>query len=317
MKYYQTSLIKSFFYLTILISLTIIPSGLMYAQKIDVCDTQIHIGPGNIEETLAAMNALGIQSVVIDEYWLPGLDYMPHQKLPDGGIRPVCPTAQLASLLHPDRFSYVLRVEISDPEYQAIIRMVKDSPSGIGIRIIPGMTAEGTRAFAEGAYDNLLNAVEKSGLPLFLFLPDHPEIIAECAKKFPRLRIIIDHCGIYSNEMRMMLGGKVPARSQDEQLSLFDDVLSLSVYPNIALKWSHSSEMFNSPVYPGGELWPILRKAISSFGADRIMWASDFSVNQRGETWSEILYGIKGNSDLTDQEIRAILGGTARTWLKK
>lgn len=36
-------------------------------KKLDIVDTQIHIGPGHIEETLAAMDALGIRSVMVDE----------------------------------------------------------------------------------------------------------------------------------------------------------------------------------------------------------------------------------------------------------
>nr|WP_068505179.1 amidohydrolase family protein [Paenibacillus kribbensis] len=75
--------------------------------------------------------------------------------------------------------------------------------------------------------------------------------------------------------------------------------------------------MFDTSVYPGTELQPLLRKAISRFGADRIMWASDFSVNQRGENWSEILYGMKGNFSLTDQKRSDLLGGTARKWLNR
>ncbi|CAM4203127.1 amidohydrolase family protein [Paenibacillus macerans] len=285
------------------------------APALDVVDTQIHIGPGGIEETLAAMDAMGIQSVLIDEFWLPGTDYKPHHDLSEGAIRPINPTAELAAQLYPERFSWVLRVDRMDPEYAAIIRMVRDAPSGRGIRIIPGMTLKDTQAFADGEYDHILAATEKAGLPLFLYLPDHPELIADAAKKFPNLRIIVDHIGLYSNAMRTMFGGAVPARSPEEQQALFDKVLALSTFPNIALKWSHASEMFDTPVYPGEDLQPLLRKAISSFGADRIMWASDFSVNQRGENWSEILYGVKGNFKLSDQERAAILGGTARKWL--
>ena len=35
----------------------------------DVVDTEVHIGPGGIERTLAAMDALGIRFILIDEYW--------------------------------------------------------------------------------------------------------------------------------------------------------------------------------------------------------------------------------------------------------
>lgn len=281
-----------------------------------IIDTQIHIGPGKIEETLAAMDALGIQSALIDEYWLSDMfAYHPNHPLENGAIRPVCPTAELASQMYPERFSWVLRVDKDDPEFAAIIRMIKTSPAGRGIRLIPGMTPQGVKDFSEGAYDHLLAAAAENDLPVFLHLPDHPEAIGERARKFPSLRIIVDHCGLFHNHMRAMYGKDAITLSDEEQLALYDRVLRLSEFDNIALKWAHASTMFNIPAFPGEKLRPILRDTIRHFSADRIMWASDFSVNQRGESWSELLYGMKCNTDLTEQEASAILGDTARTWL--
>lgn len=50
-------------------------------------------------------------------------------------------------------------------------------------------------------------------------------------------------------------------------------------------------------------------------GAERIMWASDFSVNQRGESWADLLYGVLGDPDLTQSEREWVLGRSLRTWL--
>lgn len=283
--------------------------------KLDIVDTQIHAGPGRIEETVAAMDALGIRSVVMDEYWLRSFNAEPHHVLPTGDYRPICPTAELAAQLYPERFSWVLRVRRLDPEYASIVRIVRDSPFGRALRIDPGMSPLEVKAFAEGHYDHLLKASAENNLPIFFFMPDQPELIAKCAEKFPELRIIVDHCGIYSNGMRTTIGGGDRAFSPQEQMAMFEKVLALSKYENIAMKWAHTSDMFDTPVYPGTALQPILRKAIDSFGADRIMWASDFSVNQLGETWAEILFSVKGNATLSDVEAAAILGGTARKWL--
>ena len=41
----------------------------------------------------------------------------------------------------------------------------------------------------------------------------------------------------------------------------------------------------------------MLKDAIEAFGADRIMWASDYSVNMLGESWEDILNGIQKNID--------------------
>lgn len=284
-------------------------------MNLDIIDTQAHIGPGGIEETLSALNVLGIRGLVVDEYWLQNFfAYEPHEKLENGAIRPICPTAEEAAARYPDRFAWVLRVNRLDPEYKAQVNKVRDSAGGRAIRLIPGMDPREVAAFTAGEYDALLGAICDSGLPLFLHLPDRPELIAQRARRFPALRIVVDHCGLFNNAMRAMNPAAKPL-SDDEQLALYDRVLALGELPNVGLKWAHYSTMFHIPAWPGEGLRPILRKTINAFGTERIMWASDFSVNQSGDTWGELLYSVLDDTDLTETERAALLGGTARAWL--
>jgi predicted TIM-barrel fold metal-dependent hydrolase len=281
----------------------------------DIVDAQIHIGPGGIAEALAQMNALGIKAALIDEYWFfRGANNEPHHLLESGVQRPVAPTAELAAQLNPDCFSYLLRVSVADPDYASMIRQVRDAPGARALRIDPGMSGELMQAFATGGYDHVLAAATENGLPLFAFAPDNPAAFARAAKAFPGLKLIIDHCGVFSNSMRSSFA-KLPELDEAAQLTLFGEVLALSEFPNVALKWGHSSGMFDKPVWPGEGLWPILRKAVDAFGAERVMWASDFSVNQRGESWADLLYGVLGDPDLTQGEREWVLGKTLRTWL--
>jgi L-fuconolactonase len=243
-----------------------------------------------------------------------GLQRLPHYDLPGGGIRMIGPTAQLAAMLDPKRFSWLLRVNPSDSEYASLIRQVRDSIGGRAIRIDPGMVPEDMRLLGEGGYDAIAAATAEAGLTLCVFAPDHPQYIQRLARKFPDLKIVLDHCGVMGNELRARLGGHVPQRDESAQLALFDEVLRLSDLPNVALKWCHASYMFGKPAWPGRDLWPILRRAIAAFGAERILWASDYTANQRGESWGEILYGIRADPGLTQEELALILGGTARKW---
>ena len=280
----------------------------------EIVDAQIHIGPGGIAEVLSAMDALGIKAALLDEYWLRSFANEPHHLLEDGTQRPVAPTAELACQLHPDRFAYLLRVDLRDPDYAAVIRQVRDAPGGRALRVDPGMTAERRKAFAGGGYDHIFAAAAEAGLPLFAFAPDDPAAFARAAQAFPSLRLIVDHCGVFSNSMRSSFA-QLPELDEAGQMALFDGVLALSQYPNVALKWGHASAMFDRPAWPGEDLRPILRKAIDAFGASRVMWASDFSVNQRGESWADLLYGVLGNPDLSQGEREWLLGKSLRTWL--
>ena len=280
----------------------------------DIVDAQIHIGPGGIDRALAQMDALGIRAALIDEYWFDGAPNRPHHVLAGGVQRPVAPSAELAAQLHPDRFSYLLRVDVDDPDYPQIIRQQRDAPGCRALRVDPGMSAARRAAFAQDGYDHIFRAAAENGLALFAFAPDNPAAFARAARMFPELKLIVDHCGVFSNSMRTGFAG-LPPLDNGAQDALFAEVLALAELPNVALKWGHASAMFDQPAWPGDGLWPILRKAIDAFGADRVMWASDFSVNQRGESWADLLYGVLGNPNLSDAERQGVLGGALRKWL--
>lgn len=281
----------------------------------DIVDAQIHLGPGRIAETLAAMDALGLRAVMVDEYWLGSARAGdPGYPVEGGAFRPIQPTAELAAMLHPERFSYLVRLDRNDRDLAAVIRMARDAPCARALRIIPGMSAPETEAFAAGAYEAICAAACDAGLPLFVVAPGQAQAFAAYARKFPDLRIIVDHCGLWSNSVRRMLD-LGPPKNADQQLAAFDEILALAEFPNVALKWAHAPAMFERPAWPPEGLAPILRRAIDRLGAERIMWASDYSTNQTGESWAELLFGVRGNSDLTQSEREALLGGTIRAWL--
>lgn len=98
----------------------------------DIVDAQIHIGPGGIDAVEASMDARGISAVLVDEEWMWGLQQQPHYPLAGGGFRPIGPTAQLAAMLKPERFSWLLRIKRLDPEYAALARLAGLRPSGRG-----------------------------------------------------------------------------------------------------------------------------------------------------------------------------------------
>jgi len=280
----------------------------------DIVDAQIHLGPGRISETLAAMDALGVRAVMVDEYWLGAARVGdPGYPVEGGAFRPIQPTAELAAMTHPDRFSYLVRLDRNDRDVGAVIRMARDAPYARALRITPGMWPAEVEAFAAGDYEAIFAQACDAALPVFVFAPGQALALATYARKFPGLRIVADHCGVWSNAMRRTLG--LEALERAAQLAAFDEVLALADLPNVALKWAHAPAMFETPGWPGEGLRPILRRALDHFGAERVMWASDHTANQTGETWAELLFGMLGNADLSSAEREAVLGGTARGWL--
>ncbi|MGI9329020.1 MAG: amidohydrolase family protein [Pseudomonadales bacterium] len=282
----------------------------------DIVDSQIHFGPGGIDEVLAEMDTLGIQACLVDEFW--GLEtWGPGYSLPNGTFRPTRPTVELAAALHPDRFAYVARVERTDPEVLSLIRIAADDPNARAIRLIPAVTAAEVEAFSSGDYDDIFAVANHSGMPVFLFIAGYVELMPRYLQKYPQVRFIVDHCGMPMEAGIGMLDEDTPGGSSHPgpDVPYFDKVLELADYPNVALKWSHAQGMFGELEYPSPGLIPHLHRAIDAFGVQRIMWASDHGGNQTGETWEQLVHYLLDSDGVSQEEKAWLFGKTVRAML--
>jgi len=281
---------------------------------LDIVDAQLHVGRGKIGATLEAMDALGIRSVLIDEFWgswkgTHPAHIEPGFLLKNGAWRAAWPTAAEASILHPERFSYLVRIDRLDPQLEPLMRTLGSTPGVRALRLQPVWTLEEAQAFAAGAYAALLDVAQDIGLPVCFFIPGHVELLIPYLKQYPRLNFIIDHCGVGYHGIPQ--GRPEPAAGLSVAPAYFAKVLELAEFPNVSLKWSHAQDRFGVTEYPFTALRPYLRRAIASFGADRIMWASDKSVLP-AYGWSDLLHYLRDDPELSADEKTWILGGTAR-----
>jgi L-fuconolactonase len=266
----------------------------------DIVDAQVHVFLTMQEsEALAAMDALGIRSVVIDELW--GFDDkmqgLPFARFPDGFARAVSPLAQAASLRHPERFSYLQRVSRHDPDLPALFSLLGSSPGCRSVRIDVRDPAE-NQAFRDGGYDELLKLARKYDLAASVLGRETGATVRGAVARFPDLRFVVDHCGFVRTPQQ------------------WEDVLALGKNKNVWLKWSHAHRAFGAAHYPFAEFNPQLARAIDAFSVERVMWASDFTHNQRHDrsanTWAELLYSIRDSAALSEGEKEWLLGRTAR-----
>ncbi len=289
----------------------------------DIVDTQVHLGPGGAAEMVAAMDALGIRSVLVDEWWMgtPG-----HPSYTVGDFtRAATPTAELAAWTWPGRFAFVLRVDRRDPHLRSIVAMARDNPHAKALRILPGITRAEAEQFAAGAYDGLFGAADECGLPIFAAVGGKTHLLVPYLQKFPSVKVIVDHCGMPPSKLIRsaiaQLEGLPDSEDYwkhfcDEPLSdSLERVVQLADHGNVALKWAHASAVFEAAGYPNEGVRPYLRRALDAFGAERIMWASDHTANLTGETWGETLFSLRNNPDLSAPERECLLGSTARRWL--
>jgi predicted TIM-barrel fold metal-dependent hydrolase len=280
----------------------------------DIVDAQLHVGRGKIEATLEAMDALGIRSVLIDEFWgefgtAHPTHIQPGYRLPNGAWRAAWPTAEEASLRYPDRFSYLVRIDRLDPQLESVMRMVGSSPNARAFRLQPVWTLDEAMEFANGAYEPVLELAQDIGLPVCLFIPGYVEQLRPYLAKFPRLTFVIDHCGMgFPNIPHGRPAGEAQRTLEPGYLA---EVLKLAEFPNTALKWSHAQDRFGVKSYPYEALRPLLRQALTAFGPQRLMWASDKSVIP-GHSWSEMLFYLRDDPELDAAEKAWIVGRSAR-----
>ena len=277
----------------------------------DIVDAQYHLTPGKTDVMFGGMDAIGVTSVLIEEYWFDPVEYanyilQPGYRLENGAWRAIFPNAELASMLHPDRVSFYVRLDRRDPRLEAVMRILGDSPFARGYRAMPRWTPEEARAFAGGEYDEMFAIAQDVGMPICLVIAGWVHHLPRYLEKYPDLMFVVDHCGIPGEELVATsdLGGR-------SRLEYFDVVLQLAEHPNVALKWAHTQRLFDAPDHPYEPVRPYLRRALEAFGADRLLWASDASIIW-DHRWSDSLTYLRDDPELTQDEKEWILGRTAR-----
>jgi predicted TIM-barrel fold metal-dependent hydrolase len=300
------------------------------SSNIEIVDAQVHLNQlvpdwrtAAMDDVIAtgvqAMDAVGVDRVLIGE--ARGFDpkMRPEgNELPNGAIRTDYPFSERAVELHPDRFIYHVRIDFRDPEMERIAEGVRGLPGAHGMRIVPVPQTGEVTSLERGEFDALFAAAERHQVPVFAWVPGRAHLLEPYIRKFPKLQFIVDHCGVGVAPIRI---GQLPVtmatsltESRAERISQLQRVCEMARYPNVSLKWCHAPGLLSEEEYPYRDLMPLLRTAIDAFSAERIMWASDYTVarDQNGNSWGQCLYYLLDSDRLSSAEKEWILGGAAR-----
>lgn len=284
-----------------------------------VIDAQVHLnrwGPDWVDAeadqlidlALAAMDAVGVDAVLVDERAAPDIMHDPDPNASDMGngvLRFTMPFAERAATLHPTRFAMIARADWRDPDIDSRIAGFARTPGIVATQIAPSLKAEEWQAFIGGNYDRFLAACEAHALPVFVFLAGRVEALPPLLARFPKLTFIVDHWGF-----------PMPSDQPRPGMTHFEKVLALAAYPNVALKWCKGSVFVSSEPYPHRDLVPYMRRALDAFGAERILWASDITQARGRFTWAEALHQIKDCNALDEREKAAVLGQNCQKILR-
>jgi predicted TIM-barrel fold metal-dependent hydrolase len=281
----------------------------------DIVDAQLHMEQGPIEITLASMDAIGIRSVMLEEFWYwikspnPIFNH-PGFELSNGSWRASYPGAELASLKYPDRFSFFVRIDRRDPEIESVMRVIASSPYAKAFRFLATRTPEEAEIFMAGGYDKAFEIAQDIGMPVCLAIPGYVEYLPRYLKKFPRVNFVVDHWGLATKYNTT--GRSIADSSRVLSPNYMGEVLKLGEHLNVSIKISHAHMFFDATEFPYDPIRPHLRAAIQAFGADRVVWSSDCTVLRPAISWANLVHYIRDDPEFSRREKEKILGRNAR-----
>ena len=264
-------------------------------RTLEVVDAHIHVR-GEVEQAVAAMDAVGVESAVVDI--APPETYV----LPSGVTRYDYGFVENAMARYPGRFAYMARFDPADPELDELMERVAASPGAVCVRTSDGAALE------SGGDAPILAAAGRHGLPVMVYLAGRHEALMRYVREFDDVQFVIDHCGLDVHEFFSSGSFAHPAGFY------VDALMRYTSFPNVAVKWSHAPRMSRQS-YPFKDVAEQLARMIDAFGVERLLWGSDYTVVRDHHTYAQSLFCVRDSDLLSESDKEWILGKTLRQLL--
>jgi L-fuconolactonase len=190
-------------------------------------------------------------------------------------------------LLEPDEAARALDRYGRHPKFRGIRHLIHEEPDPDWV--VQDRVIEGLNVLAERAMIFEVVAV----------FPNHLKHVPTLAERVPGLTLVIDHLA------------KPPIRERVME-PWFTQLAAAARYPNVYAKVSGLNTAADWDTWSAADLRRYIDAAIDRFGADRLMFGSDWPVcvlaGDYARVWAETNRALEGRPQ---HEIDAILGGTA------
>lgn len=223
---------------------------------------------------------------------------------------------------HPDRFAGVIVADQSpsrnsqgttgrepgtDPAARLLQRLEHTGAGGLRMNWLgpPDRPVTASPAFG------VLETLARQGLVLWFYAPpEQLTLLDEALQALPGLRVVLNHLGFCPTGMtvddhaRPRIDTPLPPPTHPR-------VQALARHPGVRVMLS-GEYAFSRRGHPYPDLTPVVRSLRDTFGADRMLWASDFPWTVSEPGYRRLLELPDHHlPDLTGPERAAILGGTA------
>jgi L-fuconolactonase len=240
-------------------------------------ETAVYVNPP--ERLLALMDEAGVEgATVVQPFGLYGFDNSLHAD---------------AAAKYPERFVGICGLSPALPDAPARLRHLIQERGMRGLRVIlRGGPQEAPPD--DPRFRALMTEAERLDIPVcFLTRPKFLPAIHELARRSPDLRIALDHLGI-------------PNSGSAE---LPESLLALAALPNVFLKFS------SMLILAGPNFLDLLHRLIARFGAERLLWGSNYPPTDEGGYVNTVEIARRALSSLPEPDRYALFTGTAlRLW---
>jgi len=198
---------------------------------------------------------------------------------------------------YPERFRLVGLV---DPRAESVESdMTSLADQGVrGLRLGP-MLRPDIPWYNDKQADRVWKKAAELGMIITLLVkPDQVAPATEAIKRFPRVRVVIDHLAR-------------PDIADDPEGPQFETLLALARFEQVYVKVSALGFMSHEP-YPHRDMLDLVRRVCDAFGPERLMWGTDTPMSQDPATVPDALRLIDvALPDISPDDRMQIKGGTA------
>ena len=206
-----------------------------------------------------------------------------------------------AAKTYPDRFVAVGRVNPEDPAAPDHLSHWVEEHGLQGVRLSP---AEGPAGdwFAGPLMPPIFERASELRVPLLILTrPGRLADLANLLDRNPDLDLVVDHM----------------ADAHPDQPDEIQELLDLARYPRVYVKISHTWSI-SQRGYPWMDTHAMVKEVYQTYGADRIMWGTDWPVCLSNAEYGQTLSVVRDEMTfISPEDMEWVLGKTVlRLWFK-
>lgn len=203
---------------------------------------------------------------------------------------------------HPERIKVFGRFDATAPDVASRLAAEMDQPGMAGVRLHAFPPDD--RALAGAGYDPFWTAAAALGVPVAVYVPNGASVIGAVARAHPDVLVLVDH----------VAADVMPQTDPALRLHGWDDLLALAPLTNVVVKVSALPEACDEGP-PFTRSRALLRELLDGFGAERLLWGSNYPPVLRVCSYAEAVDLVRGWDAIDDTTRDLMLGGNARRLL--